>query len=619
MDKYLSVSEVAEIWDVKQTQVTRYCREGRIEGAVKKRGMWMIPGDTQKPGYGQKSGRMLNIPVPTGRKPLPVGVSNYKEACNSYYYIDKTMLIKEFLDERPKVSLFTRPRRFGKTLTMDMLRVFFEKSEEDTSPYFQNKQIWQQGEAYRAYQGKYPVVYLSFKDAKKDDWNQTRNHIIEMITAEFRRHTELKNSDRILNPDYYSKVISGTADINQFDSALKELTQMLHEHHGIAPVVIIDEYDTPIQRGYSKGFYTQIVDFMRNLFSGAFKDNDHLSFGFLTGILRVAKESIFSGLNNLKIYSILDNRFSQYFGFTADEVREMARYYNAEEKFEEICEWYDGYRFGNSEIFNPWSVINYFSDDCQPRPFWENTADNTIIRDILEIADDEIIAQLNVMLQGGEISTFVDTNIIYPEINDNPSSIYSFLLLVGYLKLAKSEMSPSGNLICRISLPNREIAYVYKKEVISKISKSIPQSVTIGIQEALYLGDVSGLQNKLRRFLLESVSNFDLVNENSYHMMLIGLCAIMCDKYYLTSNREAGTGRFDIQLMPKNPADPGIIMELKHKKDTSVEALRSLANTALEQINKKQYDSEMKAHDIQKVLKYGVAFSGKNVEITVGY
>lgn len=236
----------------------------------------------------------------------------------------------------------------------------------------------------------------------------------------------------------------------------------------------------------------------------------------------------------------------------------------------------------------------------------------------MEIADDEIIAQLNAMLQGGEITTLVDTNVIYPEIKDNPSSIYSFLLVAGYLKLAKSEMSPSGNFICKVALPNREIAYVYRKEVIGKISKNIPQSVSVGIQEALYLGDVAGLQKKLRRFLLESVSNFDLVNENSYHMMLIGLCAIMCDKYYLTSNREAGAGRFDIQLMPKDSSDPGIVMELKHQKNASDEVLRSLSNTALEQINKKLYDSEMKAHGIWKVLKYGVAFSGKNVEIAAG-
>lgn len=617
MQNYLSVSEIAERWGVKQTQVTRYCREGRIEGAVKMHGAWMIPADSQKPEYGKKSGRGISTANPTARKALPVGISSYKEACSSYYYIDKTMLIKDFLDERPKVSLFTRPRRFGKTLTMDMLRVFFESTEEDTAVYFRDKQIWQQGENYRSHQGKYPVVYLSFKDAKKNDWVQTRDHMIQLITSEYLRHSELKDSGRIRNADYYEKVVSGRANPDQFDISLRELTQMLHEHHGIAPVVIIDEYDTPIQQGYSRGFYDETVDFMRNLFSGAFKDNEHLSFGFLTGILRVAKESIFSGLNNLKIYSILDHRFQEYFGFTAEEVREMARYYHAEEKFGEICDWYDGYRFGDTHIFNPWSVINYFSNDCQPRPFWENTGSNTIIGEILENADEEIYRQLNAMLQGSEIVTIIDTNVIYPEIRNNPSSVYSFLLVAGYLKLAKSDMSPSGDFVCRVALPNREIAYVYRKEVIGRMSKVIPQSISIAIQEALFLGDAARLQEKLRQFLLESVSNFDLVNENAYHMLLLGLCAIMSDQYYLTSNRESGEGRFDIQLMPKVPSVPGIIIELKHEKKASEDALRSLAETALQQILERQYATDMLAHEVSRILKYGVAFSGKNVAIAL--
>lgn len=603
----LSVSEAARLWGVKPAQVTRYCREGRIEGAEKRNGEWRIPEGMQKPGHGQKS--------IFGKKALPVGISSYKEACGSYYYVDKTMLIKEFLDERPKVSLFTRPRRFGKTLTMDMLRVFFEKSEEDTSAYFFDRQIWQQGEAYRAFQGKYPVIYLSFKDAKKEDWTQTREHIIRLITSEFRRHKELKDSERILNGDYYHRVIQGEADADQFDISLRELTQMLHEHHGIAPIVIIDEYDTPIQQGYSNGFYKEVVDFIRNLFSGALKDNEHLSFGFLTGILRVAKESIFSGLNNLKIYSVLDNRYGQYFGFTADEVREMSRYYHAEDKFGEICDWYDGYRFGDREIFNPWSVINYFSDDCQPRPYWENTGNNTIVRDVISDADEEILTELRALLQGEEISALIDTNVIYPEIRDNPSSVYSFLLMAGYLKTVKKEMSPGGDLFCRVSLPNREITYVYRKEIIGLISRRIPQSVSTEVQEALYRGDSIRLQMVLQRFLLESVSHFDLVNENSYHMMLIGMCAILCDRYYLGSNHESGKGRYDISLTPKSSSDPGILIELKYQKEASADSLGCLAKKALEQIREKQYDSEMKLRGIRKIFRYGVAFSGKNVAI----
>lgn len=295
--------------------------------------------------------------------PLPVGVSDYCIASKEYYYVDKTMFIKDFLDERPMVSLFTRPRRFGKTLNMDMLRTFFEKTDEDTSVYFQDKLIWNQGEKYRKYQGKYPVIFITFKDVKKDTWDKTLNHIIQIITSEYKRHTELANSEKILDKDYYDMVIAGTTDKNLFDSSLYMLSKMLHEHYGVAPVVIIDEYDTPIQQGHTLGFYDEVILFMRNLFSGVLKDNKHLSYGFLTGILRVAKESIFSGLNNLTINSILENKYSEYFGFTPDEVREMAVYYSAEDKYDELCKWYDGYLFGNSEIFNPWSVINYFRNE----------------------------------------------------------------------------------------------------------------------------------------------------------------------------------------------------------------------------------------------------------------
>ncbi|MCF0122599.1 MAG: AAA family ATPase [Ruminiclostridium sp.] len=615
MGEYRTVNETARLWGVKTSQVTRYCRQGRIEGAIKRNGSWLIPQQAQKPEWGKKSVAGVNQSGAAPRRPLPVGVSSYKDACSNYYYIDKTMMIRDFLDERPKVALFTRPRRFGKTLTMDMLRTFFELTDEDTSVYFQDKLIWQQGAAYQAAQGRYPVVYLSFKDAKKNNWAQTLEHIAQLITSEYRRHGALKTSPRILNRDYYERIVDGTADRNQLDTSLRELTQMLHEHYGVAPVVMIDEYDTPIQQGYAKGFYEDTVDFMRNLFSGAFKDNDHLTYGFLTGILRVAKESIFSGLNNLKIYSVLDNSFSQYFGFTEDEVRQMAQYYRAEDALPELCDWYDGYRFGETEIFNPWSVINYFSNDCKPSPFWENTGSNTIIGDILEQAGEEIYDQLNAMLQGEEITTLIDTNVIYPEIRKNPSTIYSFLLVAGYLKLAKVAMSPGGDFIGRVSLPNREIAYVYKKEVLGKLSRFVPQAVSVSLQEALYLGDAGALQKHIHRFLLESVSSFDLVNENAYHMLVLGLCAILRDKYELRSNRESGAGRFDIQLMPKGPVLPGILIEIKHRKDCQPEQLNELAAEGISQINRKQYDAELRSRGVKTAVKYGVAFSGKNVAI----
>ena len=249
-------------------------------------------------------------------------------------------MIKEFLDERPMVSLFTRPRRFGKTLNMDMIRTFFEKSDEDTSVYFKDKKIWTCGEKYRQYQGKYPVIFVTFKDVKNNTWEETYDALTKILSIEILRHKELAISDRITYRAYYDRIVNAQANRNDYEAAFLMLSQMLHEHHGVAPIIIIDEYDTPIQQGHVKGFYDEVITFMRNLFSGGLKDNKHLSYGFLTGILRVAKESIFSGLNNLTINSILDNKYSEYFGFTIDEVKELADYYGAEDKLPELCLWY---------------------------------------------------------------------------------------------------------------------------------------------------------------------------------------------------------------------------------------------------------------------------------------
>ncbi|MBQ1413119.1 MAG: AAA family ATPase, partial [Clostridia bacterium] len=369
MNQYITSKEASAIWGISERRVGTLCSQGRIDGAMKQGRIWLIPADAKKP---------TDLRFKTGdykkrssaeRLPLPIGVSDYRLASTEYYYVDKTMMIKDFLDERPIVSLFTRPRRFGKTLNMDMLRTFFEKTGQDTSVYFHDKKIWKCGAKYQNYQGKYPVIFITFKDVKFNTWAETLESVKDLFSKEARRHPELRDSDRC---DAYDKkafdsLISGDVSEVELSNALLNLSQMLHKHHGIAPIIIIDEYDTPIQQGYSCGFYEQVILFMRNLFSGGLKDNKHLSYGFLTGILRVAKESIFSGLNNLKINSILDEKYSEYFGFTPEEVKEMADYYGAGDRYAEICEWYDGYRCGNSDIFNPWSVINYFSNNCKPK------------------------------------------------------------------------------------------------------------------------------------------------------------------------------------------------------------------------------------------------------------
>ena len=546
-------------------------------------------------------------------------MSDFRLAQAEYYYVDKTMLIKDFIDERPMVTLFTRPRRFGKTLNMDMLRTFFEKTEQDTSVYFQDKKIWACGQKYRSYQGKYPVIFLTFKDVKFNTWEETFSAVRDIFAKETQRHEELRTSDRCDEYDErkYARLAEGNVTEVELSSALADLSAMLHKHYGIAPVIIIDEYDTPIQQGYMKGYYEEIILFMRNLFSGGFKDNRHLAFGFLTGILRVAKESIFSGMNNLSINSVLDHKYSAYFGFTSDEVREMAAYYGASDKYDEICEWYDGYRFGKTEIFNPWSVVNYFSNECEPRAFWVSTGSNDVIGEVLAEADEEIYHRLASLVNGETITTYIDTGVIYPQIKKNPSTIYSFLLVTGYLKAVKTTLSFNGDFMCEISLPNREIALVYHKEILQKFETMIPQSTAIAVQEAIFSGDNRKLKTQIQTLLMESVSSFDTAGENFYHGFMLGLCALL-GGFFVTSNRESGEGRYDIQLKPVKKGLPGIIIELKAEKNGTEESLKQLSETALKQIQEKQYDTELRAAGVEVIYKYGVAFCGKRVEIAVG-
>ena len=619
MTGYIHVKEAAKLWNIGERQVSHLCKIGKVNGALKQGRSWMIPVDAEKPADQRiKTGAYIQS-AKTVKLPLPVGISDYRLASSSYYYIDKTMMIKDFIDERPMVSLFTRPRRFGKTLNMDMLRVFFEKTDSDTSVYFKDKKIWACGEQYRAYQGKYPVIYVTFKDVKCESWESTYDLIYQILRNEVQRHSELLSSNRISAYDkkYLESILSGSASEIDMAMTFMNLSRMLDAHYDKAPIIIIDEYDTPIQQGHTLGYYDKVISFMRNLFSGGLKDNKHLSFGFLTGILRVAKESIFSGLNNLVINSVLDNKYSAYFGFTPDEVREMARYYGVSEKYDEICEWYDGYRFGNSEIFNPWSVINYFNNECKPKAFWLSTGSNDIIGEIITQADQDIYDKLTSLVSGNTIVSYIDTSVTYPQIKQNPSAIYSFLLVAGYLNAVKAESSYGIDYMCELALPNKEITFVYSKEILQKLDHIIPQSIAISVQEAIYSGDSKRIQALIHNLLLQSASSFDTVGENFYHGFMLGLCAMLSGSY-TTSNRESGEGRYDIQLLPRDAKLPGILIELKAEKNCSEDELKKLSETALQQINDRKYDTEMTSMGITAIHKYGVAFSGKSVEVAVG-
>ena len=610
--------EMALIWNISVRAVTSLCKSGRIPGAVKNGKSWEIPDEATKPVDGRiSSGEYCKKGMTTDRKPLPIGISDYVRAQSDYYYVDKTMLIKEFLDQKPLVSLFTRPRRFGKTLNMDMLRVYFEMTDEDTSKYFEDKNIWKCGKDYRLHQGKYPVIFLTFKDVKFDSWQATIEKIKSLLQEEYGRHQELLSSLKISDyeKEYFNKVLSATENEVELSFSLEKLSKMLASHYDKAPIIIIDEYDTPIQEGYSKDFYDEIIGFMRNFFSGAFKDNKNLSYGFLTGILRIAQESIFSGLNNLTVNSVMDEAYDRYFGFTNEEVSEMLDYYGATEKESELQEWYDGYLFGNEEIYNPWSVINYISKGCVPQAYWVNTGKNEILEDVLKVADEDITEKLYSLIRGGKVLARIDQNVVYRSLTEDPTNIYSLLLVAGYLKTTIKELQADGSYLCQVSIPNKEIASVYKSEILAHLMKigAVSRTTADKIAESLFLNDYVKLEKAISEYMDKTISFYDTASESFYHGMILGLISMMDNQYKIKSNRESGKGRFDIGLIPRDDKYPGMIMELKWKKNLDDDELTLLADEALCQIHSMEYDSEMKSEGVKKILNFGIAFSGKSV------
>ena len=603
--EYLSCSDASKAIGFSVRRIQQMCKNGELPGAIKEGRKWLIPDETIHMNHFAKN------------KSLPIGVSDFKLATTGYYYVDKTLMIRDFLDKKPMVSLFTRPRRFGKTLNMDMLRVFFEKTNEDTSVYFKDKQIWQCGDYYTKHQGQYPVIFLTFKDVKSMTWEETFQKIRRLISLEFIRHNELETSSVLTayEKEQYHLLAGDSGDEVDCQMGLQLLSLLLHKHYGRECIIIIDEYDTPIQQGHTCNFYPEIVNFMRNFFSGGLKDNPHLAFGFLTGILRVAKESIFSGMNNLKTYSILDDGYSSYFGFTEKEVKDMLRYYGKDDKYNELSEWYDGYRFGNTEIFNPWSVINYISKGCLPQAYWVNTGKNEILDDVLRVATDDITERLYDLLQGERVVARIDQNVVYRSLAEDPANIYSLLLVAGYLKTPKKELQADGSYLCEVSIPNREIAVVYKSEILSHFLQTgaITRTTANKIAESLYANDYKKLQSAIGEYMDKSISFFDGGAEGFYHGLMLGLIALMDNQYKIKSNRESGDGRFDVSLIPREKRYPGIILELKWKEKLSDVELEKWSNEALKQIGELRYDSEMKEDGITEILKFGIAFSGKKV------
>ncbi len=609
---YISTKQAAAILGLTTRSIVGMCNKGILAGSLKKGRDWKIPEESVI-----KYGGINEEPAAYRVLSCAVGNTSYIDVVKNSYYVDKTLLIRDLIDDQAQVTLFTRPRRFGKTLTLDMLKCFFEKTDEDTSVYFKDKLIWKCGTRYQQLQGAYPVISISFKDAKYSDWASTYEAVKNIIRDEYMRHEELFTSECLnaVEQDYLLRMQKDSLNEVEYTRSLLNLSRMLEKHHHTKTVILIDEYDTPIQHGHSRGFYNEVIAFMRNFMSGGLKDNSALAFGVLSGILRVSKENLFSGLNNPIVNSVLDQKYSSYFGFTENEVRDMAVYYGKTDKMDEIRNWYDGYRFGNTDIYNPWSVVNYFYSGCKARPYWTNTSDNEIIHEIMTSLTPDVAENLLSLMQGNTVQASLVTDVIYPRITDGSDTIFSFLLIAGYLKPAGDAVETEFGTFMELALPNREIRRVYNTEILSWLRNAIDQNVMSGLEKALYLNDGQKLQEYLRRYMVTCISSFDGAAEGFYHGMMLGLVAGMSSRYYIRSNRESGLGRFDLVLEPKMHDMPGIIMEFKAvhtEKD-----LAEKAKEALKQIEAKQYDADFKDRGIQETVKYGIAFCGKNVEIAM--
>ena len=616
-EEFIRVKELAQMWGVTPRRINQLCAENHFPGAYKDGKFWMIPADAEKPAVlREKQTQIVNSRTKTTKLlPCPVGITSYKEVSKECYYVDKTLLIKDIIDNHSKVYLFTRPCHFGKTLTMDMIRTYFEKTNADTSEYFSDKMIWSMGDAYKGYQGKYPVIFLSFKDAHQTNWNNMYKSLCFTLKEEFLRHIEILSSDALNDYDkkYFTGIMEDNAEATDYQFALGKLSSMLAAHYEQKVILIVDEYDTPIQQGYLNGYYDEVVGFLRNLLSAVLKDNDNLEFGILTGILKIAKESLLSGLNNLVINTILDDKYSEYFGFTDEDVWDMAAYYGMEDKLPVIKEWYDGYLFGNTWIYNPWSVISYFSNNCKPKAFWSETGGNEIIGQLIQNSNAEMYESLSLLLQGKEIHSMIDTDIIYPKVNGDPDTVYSFLLITGYLKITGVISELNDNPICSLEIPNREIKSVFKKEILDNNNTLFTGALLRNFDVSLRTGNTDLFTNTLQEYLMHSAANFDIVHENFYYGTVFGMLAVMSDNYQISSYIESGNGRFNIQLEPKDKTKVGYIIEFRTGKNLSDKKLASLARDAIKQNHDKKYSADMKYHGVKKIGLFGIAFSGKRV------
>ncbi|WP_252249698.1 AAA family ATPase [Clostridium sp. MIL1] len=553
-------------------------------------------------------------------KALPIGVDNFEKLITrDYYYIDKTLLIKDLLDNKASINLFTRPRRFGKTLNMSMLQYYFEKREEDNVYLFENLNIMKAGEEYISHMGQYPVINLSLKSAKQPNFELAYISIARRIAEEYKRHEYILKSENLKNEkERFLKILKEQGDEGDYTDSIFFLSQCLEKYHNKKVIILIDEYDVPLENAFFEGFYDKMIAFLRSLFESALKTNSSLEFSVITGCLRISRESIFTGLNNLNIVSILNDRYAEHFGFTNGEVKKILKDYKVEEKYGVIKEWYNGYIFGSTNVYNPWSVVKYVYDllpniNAFPTSYWANTSSNSIVRSLIERADSVTKREIESLIEGKTIEKKVHEDITYNEMYDSMDNLWNFMFFTGYFKKVSERMDEEDNHYITLKIPNKEVKYIFKNKILKWFHDKVKVKDLSKMYSAIFSKDVEIFQKELNAMLRQTIS-FNDAYENFYHGFTLGVLANMHD-FLVKSNREAGDGRSDIFIKSLSIFEPCVILELKvcdKPKD-----IFKKCDEALAQIDAKNYEEELKEEGYENIIKYGISFYRKDCVIKV--
>lgn len=559
-------------------------------------------------------------------KPLPIGFEDFKEIIQkNLYYVDKTLLIKKLLDMPSKATLFTRPRRFGKTLNQMTIKYFFEDTGDEqlnaeNKALFEGLKIMEAGEEYTRHMQKYPVIFLSLKSAKQSNFDMSFKVLRDNIAGEFSRHDKAVSDASLDNEklNKYCRLRDGKADDSEYFTSLAFLSECLEKAYGKKTIILIDEYDVPLESAYYGGFYDEMVSFIRSLFESALKTNPSLEFAVITGCLRISKESIFTGLNNLRVVSITDRNYGEYFGFTPEEVESMTEYYGHTKRMQDIRNWYDGYIFGESEVYNPWSAIYFMLDlnaneNAFPKPYWANTSSNDVVRELILRSDNDARADLEILMSGGTIEKPVHEDITYRDIYKTQDNLWNFLFFTGYLKKISERIS-DRTIYLTMKIPNEEILSIYEESISKWFDEKIKTRNLNNLYNALLSGDAESLQKELSAMLMETISYMDS-REAFYHGFLLGVLANLNNGYLKKSNREAGNGRYDICVYNIDETKPAVILELKAAD--KFKEMESAAEAALMQIANKGYDEWLPEYGYTECFHIGIGFFRKRCRVKI--